>query len=113
MVRLLDQSRAFSEVHGLPGAAFEQDGVLFKGNGSVADSVEHIVEDMPELEIENLTPYIFCIEQKSESSDPIIAHAENGKNLHNMHWKHLKALVEIYGGIWENKERAIAFLEGK
>lgn len=115
MSRILDQSRPYAEVHGLPGAMYEQDGVLFKYNGSEAFSsdVEHIIEEVAQAELEDATPYIFCVEQKTSSSDKVEANLGSGRDLDNMHWKHLKSLVEVYGGTWENKEQAISFLKGK
>lgn len=109
----LDQSKPYAEVHGLPGAMYEQNGALFKGNGMEAfpSDVEHIIDDIAIEDSNDPLPYLCCVEQSSES--PVIVHAEEGRDLGNMHWRHLKALVEVYGETWENKEKAIAFLKGK
>lgn len=94
---------------------YEQDGVLFKSNGIEAYSsdVEHIIEEITSDDDNDPLPYVFCIDQKSESADPIEANLGGARELETMHWKHLKALVEVYGGTWENKDKAIAFLKGK
>lgn len=112
-MRTLDQARPYAEVHGLPGAMYEQDGIMFKGNGMESLTVEPFIEDLPLQESNDPMPSVFCIEQSSEF--PIHAHAEEpqGRDLANMHWRHLKALIEVYGESWENKEKAIAFLKGK
>lgn len=112
-MRTLDQDRPYAEVHGLPGAMYEQDGIMFNGSGSESVSVEHIIDEIKLKAISDPIPYNCCIEQSSESSN--ISHIEEsqGRDLENMHWRHLKALVEVYGESWENKEKAIAFLKGK
>lgn len=115
MPRILDQNKPYAEVHGGLGAMFEQGGVLFKANGSEASSgdVEHIIDEIAVADDNEPLSVVFCIEQKSESADPIDQSITAGRDLDSMHWRHLKSLVEIYGGIWTNKEQAIAFLKGK
>lgn len=115
MARVLDQSKPYGEIHGAIGAMFEQDGVLFKSNGMEVFSgeVEHIIDEIAEKDTNEPLPYVFCVEQKSETSDPIETNLGGARDLDTMHWRHLKALVEVYGGTWENKEKAMAFLKGK
>ena len=81
----LDFSSPYSEVFGVEGARFLQDGRLFRGNGrEVGDnSIEPILDD------------------KREPSDPS-----------QMHWRSLKVLVESFGGTFTNKADAIKFLGG-
>lgn len=113
-MRALDQSKPYAEVHGLLGAMYEQDGLLFKGNGmeALSGDVEQMLVEMPPEVIDDPLPYNCCVEQSSEVSVPPLTQSE-GRNLDDMHWRHLKALVEVYGEVWENKEKAIAFLRGK
>lgn len=112
-MRMLDQKQPYAEVHGMLGAMYEQDGVYFKGNGEEASSTSHIMDEVKIKDSDDPLPYIFCIEQSSESPESIKTEEPQGRDLENMHWRHLKALVEVYGETWENKEKAIAFLKGK
>ena len=90
MTRRLDEARPFGEVIGKPGIHFEQDGLLFNSNRLAVDGEGHVL-DLPETEKPANAP----------------------KDYDAMHWKHLKPLVEMYGGTWTNKEDAVAFLRGK
>lgn len=112
-MRTLDQSRPYAEVHGLPGALYEQDGVMFKSNGAEALSVEQIIDEIKLDDVDEPLLYISCVEQSSESLILPQVELTQGRDLDSMHWRHLKALVEVYGETWENKEKAIAFLKGK
>ena len=107
----IDWSKPYAELIGLPGASFEQDGIKFKANGMESDSVAPFVEEIIEEDNSEL-PYICCIPQETPSIEEK-AIEESGRDLESMHWRHLKALVECYGGEYEDKERAMEFLKGK
>lgn len=99
----LDYSRPYAEVYGLPGVAFEQGGQYFNAIGIHAQPVIEAEEIPPPVDNEPL-PYCTLIEQASEPVAP--------STLDTMHWRHLKALVESYGGAYTNKEEALSFLKG-
>lgn len=103
----LDFSKPYAEVHGLPGAVFEQGGLYFKADGQPAGELREFVEEVI-IRDDSVPPPIACYEQ---STAPV--EAEDGKTMETMHWKHLKALVESFGGEWTNKEDAINFMKGK
>lgn len=106
MNKQLDRNRPFAEICGLPGAAFEQDGIMFRNNGSVAADVAPIIEEIWVSEPELNPPSISCIEMPSNPID----HSD-GQSLEDMHWRKLKALVEVYGGTWVNRAEAILFIK--
>ena len=85
---MLDRSRPFAEVHGLPGAVYEQDGKYFRVSGEESTGFTPIDEEAKQPE-EEVIPAQTCIEQ---SSLPV--EDETGRNLEDMHWRHLKALQE-------------------
>ncbi len=104
----LDRSRPYAEVCGLPGAAFEQDGIMYKHDGSLA-TPEHIVEEPepyngPEIN----PPSVSCIEAQSPPVD-----VKDGQVLDDMHWRKLKILVESFDGTWTTRENAIKFIRGR
>lgn len=109
-MQMLDWTRSYAVISGLPGAAYEQDGRKFKTNGMevLPSDLEPIpdpeeVDDGPEIN----PPSVSCIEIHTPES--------NGadKPLAEMDWKHLKVLVESFGGEYKNKEQAVGFLSGK
>lgn len=100
----LNRNKPFAEVHGLPGAIYEQEGMYFNGNGDES-SLRSIEEETSIISEEIIPP-------NPLSASEIMA-PESDSGLGEMHWKHLKALVESYGGEWENKEKALIFLKGK
>ncbi len=106
MNRLLDVTKPYAEICGLPGATYEQDGIRFKPDGTEAIDVEPIIEEIWISEKEENPPSVSCIEMPS--SPP-----EAGKTLDDMHWKHLKAMVEAYGGEWKGRAEGIAFIRGR
>lgn len=105
-MRLLDFSRPYSEVYGLPGAVYEQDGFNFKSDGT--EFKEQHEEEENIIITEDVVPSVTCVEVHSE---PVIESSD--RNLEDMHWRHLKALVESFGGEWTNKQQALDFMKGK
>lgn len=105
-MRELDRSRPYAEICGLPGAAYEQDGFRFKPDGTEAVDVTPIIEEIWVSEKEVNPPSSPVIEIPSPPP-------ETPKTLEDMHWKHIKAMVEAYGGEWAGKAEGIAFLQGK
>lgn len=102
----LDRSRPHAEVCGLPGAAFEQDGVMYKSDGSLADPAPIVEESLPYSGLEINPPSVSCIEMQSTPQD-----INDGQSLEEMHWRKLKILVENYGGEWSTREAAINFIK--
>lgn len=84
----LDQSLPYAEVHGGSCVLYEQNGRMFLPSGREVGAPD-------------------------DASDDVETEAPAGASDYQaMHWKHLKAAVEAYGGVWTNKEAAIAFLRG-
>jgi hypothetical protein len=96
-MRTLDRNRPYGEVFGSDtGARFTQDGVDFYGDGrqvgAPPDEAAILIEAPANVSAESI----------SDSIDYA-----------SMHWKHLKARVEVFGGTWTNKEDGIAYLKGQ
>lgn len=107
-LRQLDRSRPYGVITGLLGARFEQDNFLFNSAGS---------EVAPENTIEDIQPEIQPdIEDAVDIKPAAVAETRPEKEIksfEDMHWKHLKPLVESYGGEWTTKDDAIKFLRGR
>lgn len=82
----LDFSQPHAEVYGVPGTAFEQNGRYFRPNG------DPVVAD-------------------TEAEPAPVAESES-KSVADLPDKQLKVLVEQFGGEWQGRARALAFLEG-
>lgn len=106
MPRVLDFSRSYAEICGLPGAAYSQDGINFKPDGTEALDTAPIIEEVWVSEKEENPPAVTCIEVASPPP-------EQSKTIEDMHWRHLKALVESYGGEWKGRAEGIEFIRGK
>lgn len=52
-------------------------------------------------------------EVEEKKAEPEALKQDSGKKFKDMHWSHLKKLVESFGGTWKNTDEAIKFLEGK
>lgn len=104
---MLDRSRPYGEVYGLPGAVFEQDGKYFRSDGNEALHTNPIEEEKASIQ-EEYIPSVTCVEQPSLPEE-----IENGRNLEDMHWRHLKALIESFGGEWTNRRDGLEFMKGK
>lgn len=108
--RVLDRTRSYGQVYGLTGVQFEQDGISFNAVGIEVDPsafprINDEPEKPPERDDTPIHPAIVITDDKpprDESTD-----------LSQKHWKHLKVMVEAYGGEWTSKEDAINFLRGK
>lgn len=102
---MIDFSKPFQEVHGLPGAKYEQGGVFFDGNGQPSASLQPYEDETPPPDDSSPLPYCTIEEQTSKDAAPVKLHAmTNG---------YLKAMVETYGGTFTNRQDAIAYLKGK
>lgn len=108
--RTLDRSRPFSEVYGLIGVAYTQDDLNFNPGGLEVNplSFERIDDEPTPPSPRDDTPIFPAIVM---SSNPTPEDREKG--LDAKHWKHLKVMVEAYGGEWTTREAAIEFLRGK
>lgn len=109
MGKTLNRARPYASVYGQPGALFEQDGVLFNAGGEpVIESTLIPCEDAPEPPaIETYEPLVLTVVVDDKPTH------EETPDLSSKHWKHLKVMVEAYGGEWTNKEDAVLFLKGK
>jgi hypothetical protein len=104
---MLDRSRPFGEVHGLGGAVYEQDGQYFNAAGNPA--VIRSIEDEPEIIPEDIfIPGPTCIEQATLPPEK-----ENGRAIEDMSPSHLKALGEVYGEKWTNRNQVLKLTKGK
>lgn len=102
----LDFSKPYAEVHGQLGAVYEQNGLLYRGDGSPATNLQDIPEEVF-VKDDSIPPPVCVIES------PSLPIESTERNLQDMHWRHLKALVESFGGEWTNRLDAIKFMEGK
>lgn len=105
-----DKNAPYENVGGAPGAAYLQSGHYFNagfqevelyeaGEGDSRRTLGRLKKDAgPPLTVEEL-------EEHENSVDVPI---EPGQ----MHWQHLKKVVEQYGGVWTNRAAALAFLAG-
>lgn len=105
---MLDRSKPYAEVHGLPGVVFEQDSQYYDMVGNIA-TPKNQIEEVEPVDDGLPLPYNYLTEQSTLPVEP----QQKGDTLEDMHWRHLKALVESYGGEWNNKEKALEFLRGK
>lgn len=107
-VRLLDISRPYAEIHGLPGALYEQDGFKFKSDGTEALDTSPYVEEEIIEDDDSEVPAVNIIEQQTSPEDK-----SSGETLDTMNEKTLKLLVGSYGEIWPgSKQAAISLLRG-
>jgi hypothetical protein len=87
---------------------YEQDGVRFDSGGRESAALDFDpVEEKQESAPDEILPAVTVIEQKTEPAQ------QEPQSIDQMHWRHLKAMVEAYGEPWTNKESAIQFLRGK
>jgi len=100
-----DPSKGFGEVHGIVGVRYEQGGHLFAHNGAEVrivtvdgDEVAEVIGEPLSVPVSEL---IAVPERKPEGG------------LNDRHWREIKALVEINGGAWTNKQDGVKFLEGR
>lgn len=84
---MLDRSRPYAQVYGLDGVYWHQDGRNFNFKGDPLDEHGRVVRD----------------------PEPV----SQGDGMEAVHWRHLKAMVEQYGGEWTTKEAALSFLRGR
>jgi hypothetical protein len=132
--RTLDTSRPYATVFGLPGADFQQDGILFNASGrAVTEGDTMPITDgdaapRPVVQSANIgdaKPFGTApIEQPFiQKAAPAPEYAPNVKeptpeelwaqgyiHVQNLNWKALQQLVIQAGGKWSNKEDAYAFL---
>lgn len=90
MSRTLDRARDYAEVHGGGGrpTMFEQDGILFFGNGQPAQALPEAVHE----------------------PEPVVPPLPDEGTLDDMDTAELKALVECYGGTWKNRDAAKRYI---
>lgn len=106
--RTLDRTRDFSEVFGLPGVRYTQDGFSFNAGGFEIDAtiLTPINHEKPKPSPRDDTPIhvAFTSDKTEEASDALaIEHLDENR---------LKALVESYGETYKGRNKAIKFLKG-
>lgn len=109
-IRILDINKPYAEIHGLPGACYEQDGFKFKSDFTEVklEDISPYIEEVLEDEDDSGAPAINIIEQQTPPSD-----TSSGETLETMNEKTIKLLVESYGETWPgSKQGAIALLKG-
>lgn len=116
-LRKMDLDRDKSEVFGLPGVAFEQNGILFTSDGIEAPP-EHYAT-APEEETPEDNPYdpnIGRVVMQDEQA-PAVRISEDGteepSSLDTMHYTKLMALCKIHDIEYTNKADVVAQLKGK
>lgn len=105
MPKQLDRSKTHAEIFGATdpvGARYEQDGHYFDQNGDLIGNeaqpiqeVATVVADEPLVEPEHA---------------PSPRGADDAKDLHRLHWRNIKKMVEAAGGTWTDKDAGIEFL---
>ena len=106
---MLNRSRSYAEIIGLPGVAYEQDGRRFDSSGKEIEALDfEPVEERAGKTPDDILPAVTVIEAQTPPGQ-----SDEGKSLEKMHWRHLKAMVETYGGEWTNTRDAVTFLRGK
>lgn len=108
-LKVLDRSRPYAEVHGLPGAAYEQDGICFKPDGHVSEGFSPI-NDADPYPLQDDSDVGVGAAQEISGPEPL---KDRPASFEDMHWKHLKVLVESFGGEWTDKSDALEFLRGR
>lgn len=103
----LDFSKPYGEVHGLPGAFYEQSGAYYKADGAPAIHIQEYIEELPVID-DSVPPPVCCYEQPTAPAE--VAHDDSINGMPN---KHLKALIESYGGEWTGRKAALEFMKGK
>lgn len=103
----LDFSKSYGEVHGLPGAVYEQNGAYFKADGNPATDTKEFVDGII-IEDDSIPPPVCLIEQLTPPAEQ-----ESGKTMEEMPNKHLRVLIESFGGEWTGRKAALEFMKGK
>lgn len=109
--RVLDQTKPYAEVHGLPGARYEQFGIKFRSDfiEILPEEISPYIEEIPELDDNSPHPIKAIFEQQTLPAD-----MSSGETLETMSLKSIKLLVEGYGEKWPgDRKSAIAILKGK
>ena len=106
---ILDRSRPYAEVIGLPGAKWEQDGHLFKPDGAPVLTTLAPIADGPDVEIEDPDLDAKVHTDLGDDTGP----TSSANDLETMHWKRLKILAESFGVEWTNRQDVIAQIRGK
>ena len=119
-LRKLDDSRPKAEVCGLPGVAFEQDGILFTSAGVEArpedyqkPTEEVALPDNPDDPMIGVVVVVDSGEDQPEMIEEGNEPAQAGDGFDKMHHMQLKQLLKTYGVEWTGREDAIALLRGQ
>lgn len=109
MSKVLDKSKPFATVYGQPGVSYEQNGVLFNAGGNAVEESTLIpCEEAPEVVPEDKNEPLVLTSVVDDKPRP-----DEALSLGQKHWKHLKVMVEAYGGEWTTRADAVEFLKGK
>lgn len=107
--RTLDRTRPFGNVYGLGGVDHEQDGLYFTKEGKQVkvDDVSPPTEEPAPVAIDdgsNVKPATVV-----DSPEP----PEQPTKFDDMHHMQLRSAVKMFGGEYQSREQAIAFLKGR
>jgi hypothetical protein len=106
-----NRNAPFDNVGGAPGAAYLQNGHYFNNGGVEVEIVYEGEGDArhPLGRIKDGATSALTVDEEDEISNSV----DKPTDPAHLHWRHLKALVEQFGGTWTNREAALAFLEGR
>lgn len=85
---MLDRSRPYSQVYGMDGVSWHQDGRNFNFQGQPLDENGQVVK---------------LVEPQEDT----------GGGIEGLHWKQLQVMMRQYGQEFTSKEAAVQFLKGQ
>lgn len=113
----LDLNKPHATVFGMGGIqGYEQDGISYDANKKPIPMavVEVAAPESTEDVVVGLGGDPAAAEEPAadtaESADPAALVGDSLAELNDMHWSHLKKMVEDRGGVWIDKHAAIEFL---
>lgn len=105
-----DPKKPFSEVWGLPGVAYNQDGNSFNARGELItdySALKPILEvDKSPTPNDGSVPKCYMADEKPSAAE------EMTKDYEKMHWSKLRAMLSIYGEEYQSREHAVSYLKG-
>lgn len=108
MSKQLDRSRPYAEIFGVTdpvGARYEQGNRYYDQQGDL------IGNDDPPIQ-ETATAVAPTDEPHEPEHAPSPRGADDANDLHRLHWRNVKKMVEAAGGTWTDKDAGIEFLMG-
>lgn len=115
-LRQLEWDKPHGIVSGLPGAFYEQGGILFNAQGVETPTSETqpiIDEPEPEPGDDSEVRPAIVASDPDEQIEPAAADAAAGDKFESMSTKNLKVMIESFGGVWKDRKSALEYLKGK